>query len=413
MAYRVAGIDVHKRMLAVAVADVGGAGEVAFDRQRVGTSPSELRALAAWLVAEGVEAVVMESTAQYWRPVWAALEQGWQTQPGTLHLAQAQSNRGPRGRKQDFRDAERLVKRLAAHELTLSFVPEGEQRLWRTVMRRKYQLTRSRVQLQNRLECLLEEAHLKLSSLVSDLLGSSARRMLHALATGATDPVAVAALGSRRLRATPEQRADYMELIREFVVKTTAKRLGARVEAFDTRPTVAEQVRSLGARFVEIDIGEVGETEQGYAKALTPEQIEMQQEGMKKVIAGADVVITTAQVFGRPAPRIVSREMIEGMQPGSVVVDMAVESGGNVEGSVLNRTVDVDGVAVLGQGNLSSAVAQNASEMYAANLMHFIDEFWDAEGGSLRLDPEDDIVASAVVVRDGSLLGAASDAVAK
>ncbi len=193
----------------------------------------------------------------------------------------------------------------------------------------------------------------------------------------------------------------------------TAKRLGARVEAFDTRPTVAEQVRSLGARFVEIDIGEVGETEQGYAKALTPEQIEMQQEGMKKVIAGADVVITTAQVFGRPAPRIVSREMIEGMQPGSVVVDMAVESGGNVEGSVLNRTVDVDGVAVLGQGNLSSAVAQNASEMYAANLMHFIDEFWDAEGGSLRLDPEDDIVASAVVVRDGSLLGAASDAVAK
>ena len=193
----------------------------------------------------------------------------------------------------------------------------------------------------------------------------------------------------------------------------TAKRLGARVEAFDTRPTVAEQVRSLGARFVEIDIGEVGETEQGYAKALTPEQIEMQQEGMKKVIAGADVVITTAQVFGRPAPRIVSREMIEGMQPGSVVVDMAVESGGNVEGSVLNRTVDVDGVAVLGQGNLPSAVAQNASEMYAANLMHFIDEFWDAEGGSLRLDPEDDIVASAVVVRDGSLLGAASDAVAK
>ena len=190
----------------------------------------------------------------------------------------------------------------------------------------------------------------------------------------------------------------------------TAKRLGARVEAFDTRPTVAEQVRSLGARFVEIDIGEVGETEQGYAKALTPEQIEMQQEGMKKVIAGSDVVITTAQVFGRPAPRIVSREMVEAMQPGSVVVDMAVESGGNVEGSVLNRTVDVGGVAILGQGNLPSAVAQNASEMYAANLMHFIDEFWDAEGGSLRLDPEDDIVASAVVVRDGALRGAAADA---
>ena len=135
---------------------------------------------------------------------------------GTLHLAQAQSNRGPRGRKQDFLDAERLVKRLAAHELTLSFVPEGEQRLWRTVMRRKYQLTRSRVQLQNRLECLLEEAHLKLSSLVSDLLGASARRMLHALATGATDPVAVAALGSRRLRATPEQLADALGACRDL-----------------------------------------------------------------------------------------------------------------------------------------------------------------------------------------------------
>ena len=117
----------------------------------------------------------MESTAQYWRPVWEALERYWKPMrqkregagrmSGTLHLAQAQSNRGPQGRKKDFPDAERLVKRLVAQELTLSFVPDAEQRLWRTVMRRKYQLTRSRVQLQNRLESLLEEAHIKFRAL--------------------------------------------------------------------------------------------------------------------------------------------------------------------------------------------------------------------------------------------------------
>ena len=113
-----------------------------------------------------------------------------------------------RGRKKDFPDAERLVKRLVAQELTLSFVPDAEQRLWRTVTRRKYQLTRNRVQLQNRLECLLEEAHIKLSSLVSDLLGASARRMLQALADGETNPDTLAALAGQRLRATPDQLCD-------------------------------------------------------------------------------------------------------------------------------------------------------------------------------------------------------------
>jgi transposase len=127
---------------------------------------------------------------------------------GTLHLAQAQSNRGPQGRKKDFPDAERLVKRLVAHELTLSFVPNLEQRLWRTVMRRKYQLTRNRVQLQNRLEGLLEEAHIKLSSLVSDLLGVSARRILKALAEGETNPATLASLADQRLRATQEHLRD-------------------------------------------------------------------------------------------------------------------------------------------------------------------------------------------------------------
>ena len=127
---------------------------------------------------------------------------------GALHLAQAQSNQGPHGRKRDFPDAERLVKRLVAQELTLSFVPDAEQRLWRTVMRRKYQVTRNRVQLQNRLESLLEEAYIKVSSLVSDLLGASARRMLQALADGETDPATLAGLASRRLHATPEQLCD-------------------------------------------------------------------------------------------------------------------------------------------------------------------------------------------------------------
>src|SRR3954470_21848743 len=184
-------------MLAVVIADVAVEGDWQFERRSFGTTPSQLRLLTEWFLENGVEEVVMESTAQYWRPVWDALERDWQpTQrarvdagpaTGELHLAQAQSNQGRHGRKRDFPDAERLVKRLVAHELTLSFVPDATQRLWRTVTRRKYQLTRNRVQLQNRLESLLEEAHIKVSTLVSDLLGTSARRMLQAVATGETD----------------------------------------------------------------------------------------------------------------------------------------------------------------------------------------------------------------------------------
>ncbi|MEP4681474.1 MAG: Re/Si-specific NAD(P)(+) transhydrogenase subunit alpha, partial [Rhodopirellula bahusiensis] len=184
----------------------------------------------------------------------------------------------------------------------------------------------------------------------------------------------------------------------------TAKRLGARVDAFDTRPVVAEQVRSLGAKFVEIDLGEVGQTEQGYAKALTPEQIELQKEGQKKVIAASDVVITTAQLFGRPAPRIVTRDMLLVMQPGSVVVDMAVETGGNVEGSVLNEIVDVEGVKIIGQGNLPSEVSRNASEMYSNNLTALIGEFWDAETKQFAFAPEDEIVQAAVITRGGEIV---------
>src|SRR5438874_8920726 len=218
MSYRIAGIDVHKKMLAVVVSEVEIEGAYEFERRMFGSSPDQLRSLAAWLLEQEVEEVVMESTAQYWKPVWEALERYWKPlrekregasrRSGTLHLAQAQSNRGPRGRKKDFRDAERLVKRLVARELTLSFVPDAEQRLWRTVTRRKYQLTRDHVRLQNQVESLLEEAHIKLSSFVSDLLGASARRMLKALAEGETNPAALAALADRNLRATPEQLCD-------------------------------------------------------------------------------------------------------------------------------------------------------------------------------------------------------------
>ena len=184
----------------------------------------------------------------------------------------------------------------------------------------------------------------------------------------------------------------------------TAKRLGARVEAFDTRPVVAEQVQSLGAKFLDIDLGEVGQTEQGYAKELTAEQLEKQREGQKQVIGQSDVLITTAQVFGRPAPRIVGLDMVEGMKPGSVVVDMAVESGGNVEGSKLDEVVEVGGVKIIGQGNLPSEVARNASEMYSNNLFNLVSEFWDEEQKTLVLDPEDEIIKSCLITQGGDVI---------
>ncbi len=166
----------------------------------------------------------------------------------------------------------------------------------------------------------------------------------------------------------------------------TAKRLGARVEAFDTRPVVEEQVRSLGARFVQIDIGETEETEQGYAKELSKEQIKMQQEGMKKICSQSDVVITTAQVFGRPAPRIVTKEMIEVMKPGSVIVDMAVSTGGNVEGSLAEETVIQNGVTIVGLSNLPGEVAFDASLVYGNNLFNLIEEYWDSENKKFDFD---------------------------
>lgn len=183
----------------------------------------------------------------------------------------------------------------------------------------------------------------------------------------------------------------------------TARRLGARVDAFDTRPVVAEEVRSLGARFVDIDVGATGQTQQGYARELTPEQIKLQQQGMAQVIARSDVVITTAQVFGRPAPRIVSLEMIKQMRPDSVVIDMAVESGGNVEGSKVNQIVEVDDVQLVGFANLPAKVATHASEMYSANVFHYLEEFFNKDTKNFELDFEDEIAQSSVITHDGNI----------
>ena len=177
----------------------------------------------------------------------------------------------------------------------------------------------------------------------------------------------------------------------------TAKRLGAKVEAFDTRPVVEEQVKSLGARFVKIDIGETGETEQGYAKELTPEQIEMQREGMKKVCASSDIVITTAQVFGRPAPTLVTSEMVSAMSQGSVIVDMAVGTGGNVQGSVPNETIDLNGVKIVGNTNLPGELPYHSSQVYSSNIFNLIDEFWNEEEKQFNLDITDEILSICLV----------------
>lgn len=200
----------------------------------------------------------------------------------------------------------------------------------------------------------------------------------------------------------------------------TAKRLGARVEAFDTRPAVKEQVQSLGAKFVEIDLGETGETAAGYAKELTEEQKAKQAEGMAKVCSQSDVVITTAQLFGRPAPRVVTRAMLSAMRPGAVVVDYAAASGGNVEGSVVDEEVVVEGVRVIGHGNVPGRIARDASRMYANNLASFVTAFYtkpvepkpaegdepavEAQAGGMSESWDDEVLAGCVVTRGGEIV---------
>jgi NAD(P) transhydrogenase subunit alpha len=184
----------------------------------------------------------------------------------------------------------------------------------------------------------------------------------------------------------------------------TAKRLGAAVTAFDTRTVVAEQVQSLGAKFLEIDLGETGQTGQGYAQVLTAEQMQIQQREQAKCIADSDIVITTAQLFGRKPPQLINKDTIKLMKPGSVIVDMAAESGGNVEGSVAGQTVSIHNVKVVGTGNWSNEVAKDASQMYGNNLFNLISECWDKEQAEFNLDLTDEILQNAVITYQGDVV---------
>ncbi|HPO15683.1 MAG TPA: NAD(P) transhydrogenase subunit alpha [Candidatus Hydrogenedentes bacterium] len=183
----------------------------------------------------------------------------------------------------------------------------------------------------------------------------------------------------------------------------TAKRLGARVEAFDTRREVEEQVHSLGAKFVKADLGETASTKDGYAQALTPEQQEKQREAMAKVLAESNIVITTAQVFGRKAPVIVTEEMVKSMRPGSVIVDTAIETGGNVEVSRRGEEIEVQGVRVIALENLPGRVPVHASQMYSANLGNLVEHFWDKTAKAFTLTLDDEIMQGCLIVHEGQI----------
>jgi transposase len=282
MPHIVAGIDVHKKMLAVVVADIAQEGIWSFQRRRFGATPEDLRLLATFLAEQGVQEVVMESTAQYWKPVWQELEGRFH-----LELAQALSNRGRRGRKSDFRDAERLVRRYAADELILSFVPDPEQRLWRTLARTKQRWCREKSRLHSRVEALLEEMRIKLSSVVSDLLGVSARRMLQAIAEGETDPQSLAKMADPNLRATPDELCNvlqavatldprYRRVLQQFLdqldlnerqVQELDEQLASALQPHAEAVQRLAEIPGLGVDSAQQIIAEVGPTAEKFASA--------------------------------------------------------------------------------------------------------------------------------------------------
>ena len=185
----------------------------------------------------------------------------------------------------------------------------------------------------------------------------------------------------------------------------TAKRLGARVDAFDTRPVVEEQVKSLGANFVKIDLGDMGQTSQGYAKELTPEQIAKQQEAQAKVCEKANIVITTAKVFGRKAPVLIKKDVLDRMQPGAVIVDMAVSTGGNVEGSSPDHEVITDnGVIILPGDELQRQVPWDASKMLSGNISAFLTHFYNKETKEFEVNLEDEIMKGCLLTKGGAII---------
>lgn len=186
----------------------------------------------------------------------------------------------------------------------------------------------------------------------------------------------------------------------------TAKRLGAVVSAFDVRPAVKEQVQSLGGTFIEVEDDTAdGETKGGYAKEMSDEYKAKQAARLKEVLAKTDIVITTALIPGRPAPEIVTADMVAGMKPGSVIIDLAAERGGNVAGVKLGETVVTDnGVKIIGPENITSSVATDATAMYAKNLLNFITLSVDKEKGTLAFNAEDQIIAETMLTRDGKVV---------
>jgi NAD(P) transhydrogenase subunit alpha len=185
----------------------------------------------------------------------------------------------------------------------------------------------------------------------------------------------------------------------------TARRLGAVVEAYDVRAVVREQVESLGAKFVDLELGgEDAETTGGYAKAMGEDFTRRQQEGLAKVVASCDVVISTAAIPGRRAPVLVTAAAVAGMRPGAVVVDLAAETGGNCALTQAGETVDAGGVRVMGPAALAASAPRDASQMYARNVLAFLRHV--TKDGALRLDPEDEIARDSLVARDGDVVNA-------
>jgi H+-translocating NAD(P) transhydrogenase subunit alpha len=183
----------------------------------------------------------------------------------------------------------------------------------------------------------------------------------------------------------------------------TARRLGAQVTAFDVRSVVKEQVQSLGAKFLELDIGGDAEAEGGYARELTPEEQKAQQEALNEAIGGFDVVITTALIPGRPAPKLVTEAGVHNMKPGSVIVDMAGEAGGNCELTQPGETIVEDDVVIASPLNLPSTMPEHASQLYARNVMALI-ELITGEEGELTLNFDDEVVAGACITREGEIV---------
>ncbi|NPA43062.1 MAG: Re/Si-specific NAD(P)(+) transhydrogenase subunit alpha [Chlorobi bacterium] len=182
----------------------------------------------------------------------------------------------------------------------------------------------------------------------------------------------------------------------------TAKRLGAVVEATDIRPETKEEAESLGAKFLQVDVGNKDISEGGYAKEASEEILRKQRELVDKSLFNADLVITTALVMGRKAPRLITEEQIKQMKRGAVIVDMAVEQGGNVELSQPDKIVEKHGVTIIGKTNLPSLLAVNASELYAKNIYNFINFL--VKDGKLHIDKEDEIIKGTLVIENGNIL---------